>query len=1451
MKSHTKYSLSTKVPNWPWRWGVALGWGLVLTWLGLSAVTATATGDAPNLNAPLPFIAPDLARALDIAVPQRSHKNPLHIIVILRPLESATCPENNPSTACAAHIPTWQHNYANAKATLSPMLTPAQAEGTVSALRDLWIIHGMALTAQPVFIQQLAASPHIAAIHLDHYEQYLDPVDFNTPGVALPDALPWGLEKIRAPDVWHTLNISGTGAVVAVMDTGAELLHPALLPNYRGNLGHHLFDHSASWFDAVEQGHYPYDDHGHGTHVVGTAVGRDVGVAPDARWIGVKVLSGDGYGYDSWIHAGFQWLMAPGGDPALAPDVMNASWSSTRNTQDVFLTDIQRLIAVGIMPVFANGNEGPGRGSVGSPASLPGIVGVGASDMDDESAPFSGRGPSPWGEIKPYLSAPGVNVISSLPGGTYGPHNGTSMATPHVVGTVALLRAISPTVPVTTMLRVLTETVVPLGETLPNNDSGWGRLDAFAAATHLMHAGLITGTVRAAHGTLPLRDVTVAATARGTGRATLVPADREAAYQLALAPGLYAVTATAFGYQPRTQTQITVITHSTQTVDFVLTPLPHGEISGRVTVLGIAQPPTRTVVIQAVDTPVSATVTVTGDYHFTLPVGDYCLEARGLGYRITTHCLTVTADAQLQYNFQLPSAPTILLVDEGAWYYGSQTAYWRGDLAALAYAYDAIRIKQVPQYIPISTTLNAYDIVLWSSPHGSPGLVQAGSALQEYMAQGGRLLLSGQNVAYYDGGGSMGRPMQPYLYTDIGAAHTQNVATAASLQGRGVFAGLTITITGGAGADNQDSPDAVAVQNAAQSELVWRYTDGRGAGVAASVCVPQRALFFAYGYEAINDVAQRQTVLARSLDWLMQSQLTQGVRLTRQTATPQIALPGHTVTHTLTVQHSGYAGDPVPLTLWLDDVQWPTMLTPTHLTLAPCETRWVTVTTTIPPDEGWQAIDEIQVRAQQASSTISDTRTLRSKTPAPVLLVDDDRWYNMEAYYTRTLASLHIPFDIWDNDHSSGGYVGATSPPTATLQQYALVVWYTAYDWVRPILDSEAQRLQAYLDRGGRLFLSSQEFLYYHEDETLAELLGVQTWAEGYYYPKQASGVPDQLAGGQWGPVALDYPFLNWSDVVEPRPNAFPLVRGDKGQPLAIAARSGLSATAKSVFYGFPAEVLPDAERAQALGGALDWLSPIGDSTWTLHPTPVSAGGYVSSVVVLQNDDAQPLSVTLAHPVPPALRLITDTHAVSSSIILIPPSPGLAYTPESRMLNWAGWVVSGSPVTLTWMMRVSHTLTGPLVPTLTIGLPEWQLSFVRQNQVSVEGGSLAASAWLSVSHTHIAAGRPLTVGLQVRNSGMATLTNAAARVWLMRGFAPLTATRPPTQGVALTLWEGVLAPGATRTLTVPLAPLYGGTPLRVDALLADTLSGQRWEKRLWLTVTAWDIYLPIVLQTGP
>jgi subtilisin family serine protease len=243
----------------------------------------------------------------------------------------------------------------------------------------------------------------------------------------------------------------------------------------------------------------PCDNVYHGTHLTGTMVGEDpgktnqIGVAPRARWIAAKGCEGVGCSLFALLSSG-QWMLAPtdlNGEnprPDLRPHVVNDSWGGQPG--DPFYQDVvDAWVASGIFPLFANAGSGPSCGSTGSPGDYANTYSAGAFDMANEIASFSSRGPSVYGVTKPNIAAPGVNIRTSVPGGGYAVFTGTSMALPHVAGTVALMWSVNPDLigRLRATVRLLDDTATDVtdlgcgGTADDNNVWGEGRLDAFAA----------------------------------------------------------------------------------------------------------------------------------------------------------------------------------------------------------------------------------------------------------------------------------------------------------------------------------------------------------------------------------------------------------------------------------------------------------------------------------------------------------------------------------------------------------------------------------------------------------------------------------------------------------------------------------------------------------------------------------------------------------------------------------------------------------------------------------------------------------------------------------------------------------------------------------------------------------------------------------------------------------
>jgi len=347
-----------------------------------------------------------------------------------------------------------------------------------------------------------------------------EPDGFEPDASAIESSLAW----VGAPDVWG-LSYTGQGVVMGGADTGYDWDHPALKSQYRGWNGS-TANHDYAWHDAVHSsagvcGHdspTPCDDHGHGTHTMGTMVGDDggsnqIGMAPGARWIGCRNMDAGSGTPVRYIEC-FQWFMAPtdiagqNPDPAMAPHIINNSWSCTPGEGCVDVTLMQTVVesvrAAGIVVVASAGNNGPGCSTVENPTSIyDASFTVGATNLADVIAGFSGRGPVTSDgslRLKPDISAPGVGIRSSAPGGSYGLRSGTSMAAPHVAGLLALLISSNPALAgdVGALENIVRWSAVPLttsqgcggdGPTdVPNHTYGHGRIDALAAVLSALPA---------------------------------------------------------------------------------------------------------------------------------------------------------------------------------------------------------------------------------------------------------------------------------------------------------------------------------------------------------------------------------------------------------------------------------------------------------------------------------------------------------------------------------------------------------------------------------------------------------------------------------------------------------------------------------------------------------------------------------------------------------------------------------------------------------------------------------------------------------------------------------------------------------------------------------------------------------------------------------------------------
>lgn len=380
------------------------------------------------------------------------------------------------------------------------------------SVQGYWVVNLIYAGLQKKTIRALMSRGDIESLDL---EANVRPVDSFTPSAApntgrakgKPEV---GLVAIGAPFMWQK-GYTGYGRKAAIIDSGADGWHKALKNQYWGN---NVNDTLAA-YNTINDNIF-FDCLGHGTHVTGTICGIDrsnadtIGVAFNANWmISPHICGADIDIITQDVIKSFQWLIDPDHDPNTVddmPDAINNSWQlpgmEECDQAAAFRDLFTALESAGIAIVFAAGNSGPTAQTVIFPQSLnmdiTNAFSVGAVDGSKANLPitdFSSRGPSRCTEsdtslyIKPEVSAPGLEVRSSIPGNAFGNNSGTSMASPHVTGAVILLKEAFPYLPGSEIKKALYFSAIPKGIGRENNDYGMGVINLQNAYQYLVDQG--------------------------------------------------------------------------------------------------------------------------------------------------------------------------------------------------------------------------------------------------------------------------------------------------------------------------------------------------------------------------------------------------------------------------------------------------------------------------------------------------------------------------------------------------------------------------------------------------------------------------------------------------------------------------------------------------------------------------------------------------------------------------------------------------------------------------------------------------------------------------------------------------------------------------------------------------------------------------------------------------
>lgn len=912
-----------------------------------------------------------------------------------------------------------------AQATQGPvksLLDTRVTAGDVAAYQPFYIFNGFAVEGNWDTVVELAKRDDVERIAANYpLIKYDQPTQAS--GLGGLDSDNWNIDLVDADRVWKELGVNGAGAVVGDFDTGVQWDHPALKSQYRGWNGITV-DHNYNWFEP-DGNLYPGGNLGpsvssvptwcgdHGIHTMGTMVGdggtanTKIGMAPGAQWIAVPGICGNtmpgNWGDDIGGNKAFQWFLCPTDltgnlatrDCSQAPDVVNNSWGSSNPADDTFRPAIQALRAAGIMPVFAAGNPSAGPGSIGSPGSAPEAFTVGATDINDQVASFSGRGPSFYeGVQKPNVTAPGVNIKSSVSGSAYGSGSGTSMAAPAVSGLVALmvsadLKDGKRDLNVDEIQKFIESTAVKLGTTTPNDDYGYGRIDAYNAVRWALSAGDLRGTVRNANTSAPIDGATITGVKALDTFTTASAAN--GAYSVTVPGGSYNVTVNAFGYNPSTFAGVSVLTGTSSVVDFNLTPLPAATLTG--VVLSGTTPVSGALVYVDAKPSVSFTTGASGAYTLILPTGAQALTVKAKGYRIQHESVTVASGGSI-HNFALTPAPTILLVeaDDYLGWFGARPAhsFFQVSLDQRNYLYDTTAVTNSASLVQLTTVMTPtnYGVVIWVHTAASPGYGGYTTLLQNYLNAGGRLIISGQNIGSIDGGTTF---FQNYLH----ATYSMGVAAGRGdkVSGRSFLNTLDLTLNESAQYSYANtaislSPDAVAPRDG-NAYAVMTYDNGNGvAALAVDPCGARyRAVYFAVGYEnlgprAYSRPSEYADVLDRSIQWVIGSKPAYGVDAF-VSPNSKVLPPGSVFTYNLTVANRGVNTDIYNLALagnvWPTRIVSGTTQVAQTVQLAACSQQVLGVEVIIPSTANVGTTDTFTATAtSQAQPTINSSMSAKT-----------------------------------------------------------------------------------------------------------------------------------------------------------------------------------------------------------------------------------------------------------------------------------------------------------------------------------------------------------------------------------------------------------------------------------------------------------------------------------------
>ncbi|MEM7335306.1 MAG: hypothetical protein AAF490_24730, partial [Chloroflexota bacterium] len=619
--------------------------------------------------------------------------------------------------------------------------------------------------------------------------------------------------------------------------------------------------------------------------------------------------------------------------------------------------------------------------------------------------------------------------------------------------------------------------------------------------------------------------------------------------------------------------------------------------------------------------------------------------------------------------------------------------------------------------------------------------------------------VSGQNVAAFDSSIFAVPWWQLYMKANFLGQRviTQPIAGAIDTP----FSGFSLGVNGTGSARNQFALDGVQGQQGTFAEPLFYYADGDPAAIGVGQCEDYEIAMLGFGLEGISFSFTRAYVLQTLFDYFEEPDDLVGLRWLADDIA-DFGVPGQAYSYTVTVQNVSEAYTDT-ISIQLDGDYWHTsVMTPT-MTLGPCEIAETTISITVPEDAPKDERHDMKVTAVSTLNPASKPAlTFEHKVPGSILLVDDDRWYDQEILYQRLLNSNGLPQDVWETTRGIYNF----SPPLELLLEYDFIIWYTAYDWFQPISPDEREVLEAYLDQGGRLFLTSQDFMFYHHRTALAQdYFGAIGYHESVSPTAMFGGGIPGYSQRLAGPLPLTYGnYRNFSDGLTPRENAEILFWHNAGLPAAIGYQG---ATHRAALMSVPMEKLPADSHAEVLNHMVGWISDLGGSLLTIDNRASQPGEARTYTITVQNASIAPTNwVTVTN-------VLTDGLSLNIASL----TGGATYNAASRTISWHGELESGETKTISYEATPDVGLATGMAVENNVTF-EYARHLVAFNSYAT---TWIAPPDLHTSSVSLAMNRPvapdrITFTLWITNSGLAATNGITAVVYLPDHINPVSST---------------------------------------------------------------------------